>query len=97
MAAHAREAEARKSLQEEECIEEFEKHKIEEAAARLIICLQNNEENIYWDDELRRMRCAAEAHDKSWVPLMEEATRALGIKNRGEYTKIKKKYNLTQY
>ncbi|MBI5252943.1 MAG: hypothetical protein HY930_00875 [Euryarchaeota archaeon] len=66
-----------------ECIEE-------------LVCLQNNRENIYWDDELRRLRCAEE-QDKSWTPLMEEATRTLGIKNRGEYTKIKKKYNLTQY
>jgi hypothetical protein len=76
---------------------ETEKHRTEEGAARLIVCLQNNKENIYWDDELRRLRCAAEEQDKSWTPLMEEVTKSLGIKNREEYIKIKKKYNLTQY
>lgn len=80
-----------------EAIEEFKKHRTEESAAKLIVCLQNNKENIYWDDELRRLRCAAEEHDKSWVSLMEEVTKSLGLKNRDEYIKIKKKYNLTQY
>lgn len=80
-----------------ECIEEFKERRTEEGAASLIICLQNNRENIYWDDELRRLKCAAEEHDKSWTPLMEEITKALEIKNREEYVKIKRKYNLTQY
>jgi|GEM_PF-715083 hypothetical protein len=80
-----------------ECIEEFEKEKTEVAAARLIICLYNNKETIYWDDDLKRLKCAAEVHDEKWAPLMEEITKVLGIKNRDEYIKIKNKYNLTQY
>jgi hypothetical protein len=81
----------------EECIEEFERNKTEEAAAKLIICLINNKENIYWDDKLKRLRCAAEIHENEWAPLMEEITKTLGIKSREEYIQIKNKYNLTQY
>jgi hypothetical protein len=80
-----------------ECIEEFEHHKTEEGAAKLIVCLINNRENIYWDDVLSRLKCAAEVNDSKWAPLMEEITKLLGIKNRDEYIALKKKYNLTQY
>jgi hypothetical protein len=83
--------------QVEECIEEFKHNPSEEGAARLIICLINNKENIYWDDSQKRLRCAAEVHNDSWASLMKELTKVLGITTRDEYTKIKYKYNLTQF
>jgi hypothetical protein len=83
--------------QVEECIEEFKHEKTEERAAKLIICMINNKENVYWDDSLKRLRCGAEVHEEEWAPIMEEVTKALGVKNREEYTKVKYKYNLTQF
>ena len=90
-------AEARREWQIEECLEEFEHNQTEEEAAKLIVCMINNKENIYWDDNLKRLKCAAEVHDNSWAPIMERITEALGIKNWEDYVKIKEKYNLTQY
>lgn len=83
--------------QVEECIEEFKGDRSEEGAAKLIVCLVNNKENIYWDESKKRLRLAAETHDKSLAPIMKSITRALGVKTRDEYTKMKYKYNLTQF
>lgn len=83
--------------QVEECIKEFESNRSEEGAAKLIVCLINNKENIYWDESKKRLVLAAEVHDKSWAPIMESITEALGVTSRDEYIKMKYKYNLTQF
>ncbi len=83
--------------QVEECIESFESDRSEERAAKLIVCLINNRETVYWDDGKKRLRLAAEVHDKSWSRIMESLTEALGVKSRDEYIKMKYKYNLTQF
>ena len=83
--------------QVKECTKEFEHNRSEEGAAKLIVCLINNKENIYWDESKGRLMLAAEVHDESWVPIMKSVTEALGVKSRDEYIKIKYKYNLTQF
>lgn len=83
--------------QVKECIEEFERNRSEEGAAKLIVCLINNRENIYWNDSEKRLVLAAEVHDESWAPIMKSITEVLGVKSRDEYIKIKYKYNLTQF
>ncbi len=80
-----------------ECIEEFESNRSEERAAKLIVCLTNNRESVYWDDGKKRLMLAAEVHDKSWSKIMESLTEALGVKSRDEYVEMKYKYNLTQF
>ncbi len=83
--------------QVEECIEAFEHDRSEEGAAKLIVCLMNNKENIYWDEGKKRLALAAEIHDESWSSIMESITKALGVSSRDEYIKVKYKYNLTQF
>ena len=81
----------------EECIEEFKKNKTEDGAAECIRCLIMNKEVVYWDDGMKRLKCAAEVWDSSWEELMTELTRCLEISNRDEYIEKKNKHNLTQY
>ncbi len=83
--------------QVEECIEEFKRNRDEEGAAKLIVCLINNKENVYWDEGEKNLKLAAEVHDERLAPLMKSVTKALGVKSRDEYIKIKNKYNLTQF
>lgn len=80
-----------------ECVEEMEHKGGAEGAAAAIRCFKRHKEDIYWDDDLGRLRASAEVWEDGWEDLMQDVTDRLGITDRESYVEIKNKYNLTVY
>ncbi|MCW7076709.1 MAG: hypothetical protein OCU18_05410 [Candidatus Syntrophoarchaeum sp.] len=80
-----------------ECVEEMEHKGGAEGAAEFIRCIKQHKEEVYWDEELGRLKVAAEIWQDGWGDLMREITEKLGITDRESYIRVKNKYNLTMY
>ncbi|HEU12833.1 MAG: hypothetical protein ACP5G5_01150 [Thermoplasmata archaeon] len=80
-----------------ECLEIWEKEKDEEGAAETLRCFKEYGEDIYFDDEEKRMYLAREVWDNSVKKIMEEISQILKVHSREDFIKLKEKYNLTMY
>lgn len=80
-----------------ECIEEWEKEKNEETAAEVLRCFKEWAEDIYFDDDEKRLKLAREVWDNSVTEIMKEISETLNIHTREDFIKLKEKYNLTMY
>lgn len=80
-----------------ECVEEMEHKGGAEGAAAAIRCLKRHKEDIYWDDNLGRLKASAERWQDGWEDLMRDITKELGMTDRESYVEVKNKYNLTMY
>ncbi|MEM0158060.1 MAG: hypothetical protein QXV22_03215 [Thermoplasmataceae archaeon] len=69
----------------------------EESAAECIHCLRKFGEQVFYDPAMARLRLGREMYDSSVIEMMERITNALGIRNREDYEKMDRKYNLTMY
>jgi len=80
-----------------ECVEELEQKGGANGAAAFILCIKRHREEVYWDDDLGRLKVAAEIWQSEWADLMQDVTAKLGITDRVSYVEVKNKYNLTMY
>ncbi|MFP3317689.1 MAG: hypothetical protein RXP98_00680 [Thermoplasmata archaeon] len=80
-----------------ECIEHFENERNEEGAAEVLRCFKEYGEDIYFDDEEKRLVLAREVWDKEITNIMKEISEILNVRTREDFIKLKEKYNLTMY
>ncbi len=80
-----------------ECIEEWEREKNEEKAAEVLRCFKEWAEEIYFNDDEKRLMLAREVWDRSVTDIMKEISETLKIKTRDDFIYLKEKYNLTMY
>ena len=81
-----------------ECIEEFERmEEYEESAAHVLRCFKEYGDDIYFDDEEKRMVLAREVWDPSVKEIMEIISKITKVDSRKRFIELKEKYNLTMY
>lgn len=80
-----------------ECIEIWEKERNEEGAVETLRCFKEYGEDIYFDDDERRLMLAREVWDKSVKNIMIEISGLLNVHTRDDFIRLKEKYNLTMY
>lgn len=80
-----------------ECLEEWERKKNEESAAEVLRCFKEWAEDIYFNDEEKRLMLAREIWDSSVKEIMKEISEILKVRTREDFINLKEKYNLTMY
>lgn len=80
-----------------ECLEEWERKKNEESAVEVLRCFKEWAEDIYFDDEEKRLVLAREVWDSSVTETMKEISEVLKVRTRQDFINLKEKYNLTMY
>ncbi len=77
-----------------DCFSDFDEPR---EAAECIHCLRKHGEQVYFDDELKRLVLGRELYDKTASEKMAELSSVLRIKDRKSYQDADEKYNLTMY